>query len=266
MRRLLALVSLAGCDIVLGLEENPRGPDNALESATHDEDGDDTPDRFDLCPHVPVPQTDVDGDGIGDDCDPRPTTADVRYFFAFEGGHVGILQATGTHVKEMDAIVLGLVDDEASLVLDVATGTADIEADVTIVKMPPLYAGAYAEVGLFSVHRRFTSDHKERGDNCFFGTDMGIPDPSFLEFNNDDRPLDQYEVRFPGSVADVHGTFTHARTPEQMRCSFSRSNGTNHADGGPHENAPRDLTGKVAVTTHLMAVRFAYLWVVTPRP
>jgi len=42
--------------------------------------------------------------------------------------------------------------------------------------------------------------------------------------------------------------------------------GGSHAQSGPHDNPPRDLVGKVAVTTHFMTVRFGYLWVVIPRP
>jgi len=40
----------------------------------------------------------------------------------------------------------------------------------------------------------------------------------------------------------------------------------NQAQSDPHDNPPRDLVGKVAVTTHFMTVRFGYLWVVIPRP
>ena len=67
------------------------------------------------------------------------------------------------------------------------------------------------------------------------------------------------------AITGLGGRFTHARTPDTIRCAFMFAGGS-HAQSDPHDNPPRDLVGKVAVTTHFMTVRFDCLWVVIPRP
>src|SRR5258706_9534747 len=51
------------------------GPSGDGGPVGHDEDGDGIPDVSDVCPHISDPsQTDTDHDGVGDACDPEPST------------------------------------------------------------------------------------------------------------------------------------------------------------------------------------------------
>lgn len=53
----------------------------------HDEDGDGIADCEDNCPHVAGAQSDLDGDGVGDLCDPDQTTQQhIALFVPFAGG------------------------------------------------------------------------------------------------------------------------------------------------------------------------------------
>lgn len=269
MRRLLALVSLAGCDVVFGLEEN-KTADSVLESATHDEDGDQIADRFDLCPHQAAPEMlDTDDDGIGDRCDPRKTTPDLRFFIAFENGDAGVLLPRGSLATEPDALVVGSITSEGGFLLDmIVTDTADIEADLEIVETKAL-VGEYAEVGLFTVHRSFLDGGTERGDVCFFGTDDFDRTPpiprNFLEFEHDDSYRSDLSVRFDGTVVGVRGRLSHARSPQTFACAFA-STTLNQGNSGAQPTDRGAVTGKIAVTTHFLRARFHYLWIVTPRP
>jgi hypothetical protein len=88
---LAMLVALAGCNTVFGLQptEHVTGPDFDLDGVPdeldncwmvandqHDEDNDTIGDACDNCPLFANArqQDEGDGDGVGDDCDPRPTT------------------------------------------------------------------------------------------------------------------------------------------------------------------------------------------------
>ncbi len=71
-------MSLAGCGR-LGFDPlvagDALGPD-AIQLANHDEDSDGVDDAVDACPHISDPaQSDLDGDDVGDACDPEPALA-----------------------------------------------------------------------------------------------------------------------------------------------------------------------------------------------
>ena len=88
VRIVLCALLLAGCDRVFGLQANDAS-DTALDLCAtqpadptcHDEDGDQIVDAHDNCPATFNPsaagssQGDLDTDGVGDACDPHPTTA-----------------------------------------------------------------------------------------------------------------------------------------------------------------------------------------------
>lgn len=68
----ISLVALAACGRVGFGAELP--VDAPADQGEHDEDGDGRPDALDRCPHVVDDNADMDADGVGDACDPNPTT------------------------------------------------------------------------------------------------------------------------------------------------------------------------------------------------
>lgn len=84
------LVVLSGCDVLFQLGDVHGAPPDAAPDVgcgAPDEDGDCIADDVDNCPGIynPSQASDRDTDGIGDICDPRPTTnGDIRReFFGF---------------------------------------------------------------------------------------------------------------------------------------------------------------------------------------
>jgi hypothetical protein len=83
MRRWLAVLALAGCDKIIGLQK-PEFFD-APPAGLRDEDGDSIDDAEDKCPTVPDrEQRNEDNDELGDACDPNPgMPGDRLKFYSF---------------------------------------------------------------------------------------------------------------------------------------------------------------------------------------
>jgi len=86
----LCALLVAGCDEVWSIDHvDYAGDDDAQANVScaqdpHDEDCDGFPDASDRCPGVADDQTDADGDGLGDACDPSGTTNErVELFISF---------------------------------------------------------------------------------------------------------------------------------------------------------------------------------------
>lgn len=259
----LALL-LGGCDIVLGLDAPPTLPPLEGESKTHDEDGDGRADALDLCPHLDAQEnSDIDRDGIGDGCDPRPTTPDDRYFISFERGETGVLVPAGTFAAETDAIVLGkLASGQSWLTLALEAGTVNLEAEIEVLDHADVSEGGYVELGFFAVSRTPPIDTSMRGDNCFLGANQSTP--MYFEFNNDDADI-PVDALFDDPLANQRGRLTMTRTPSEIHCVLKTAQRT-YTGGGPHNDVPRNLFGDVVVAAERARVRLRYLFVVTPRP
>ena len=255
------IAALGGCDTVWGLERDP--PDAAVD--IDDEDGDGVTNAADPCPHIASQSTtDLDLDGIPADCDPDDTMFATKHvFFAFNTLEPGV-DITGGDPVANGAMVLGATTDGLStfVIRDVlaATVLVDVGYEVLASNIDQGRTSPYDELGVYSVHRGFSADNKQRGDVCFFGTnmhDVAHPKPVYLEMAEDDK--------FQGSIGDVstltntRGRFRMVRTPAQVDCTV-------HREGLPsllnHFDVP-DLTnavGKVAVSAQRTRVRLRYVW------
>jgi hypothetical protein len=104
MRWLFALLALAGCDMVLGLDRNPIL--DAPTTTEHDEDQDGIGDLDDTCPTVKGSQQDSDMDGVGDLCDPNPGIANrIAAFYPFDIMPAEFVPISGSWSVANDALV-----------------------------------------------------------------------------------------------------------------------------------------------------------------
>jgi hypothetical protein len=103
MHRLLVVLALAGCDVVLGLKEDPP-PDTPANG--HDEDLDGIGDAEDNCPTITGSQQDSDSDGVGDLCDPNANLANrIAAFYPFDVMPPGWITIAGSWTVENDTLV-----------------------------------------------------------------------------------------------------------------------------------------------------------------
>ena len=147
MGRWWLLVALAGCDRFLQLS-TVHAFDAAEVDATvdvapanHDEDGDGIDDNFDNCPaDANANQADLDGDRVGDVCDPHPTLPidRIRYFDSFRTLDTSKwLIGGGDWVAGADAVVQdfgskGVGIGNATLLLDLGVELVDPSIEVHI--------------------------------------------------------------------------------------------------------------------------------------
>lgn len=120
-------------------------------------------------------------------------------------------------------------------------------------------AAQWAELGIFTAHRAFTSDRTQRGNNCFLGLNNEVAAPGYLEFNEDEEsrlPIS----RFAGPLTGTSGRLRHVRTPARVQCTAYRT-GLSEITG---QYVVEDLaaeTGKIALNADKLQARLAYLWI-----
>jgi hypothetical protein len=263
MVRALVLSSLvvwsAGCDQVFDLERPPRPP------VAEDDDGDGITNSADPCPHIagesPI---DLDADGISADCDVDDAVTSNGRYFSIRGGDTEDLVRAGDGIyrADGDGILLGTADNLTSLILPIDTGTVLIDLGVTLMDnaIEDGEGASYVELGVFSVHRAFTTDHSMRGDNCFVGRDNDVPEPGYIEFNEDTASIST-RPRFPGPLGGMTGVVRHVRTPTRVTCRWSAEGMEDVAAGFDVDPTLRTTSGKVAITTDRIRVRLDYAWI-----
>lgn len=256
MLRACTLLLLAGCDVVLGLERSG-----------HDDDGDGAPDDVDPCPHLPGQSTlDVDSDGISVDCDADDlvATTNRRFWTFLDGERPPELRLSGGNLVSdlaSEAIILGQRSNGISgLVLDVTSDTALIDVGFEILDnaiQDDLTIEMWTEIGVHTVHREFTSDLQERGDNCFIGNNLTPPE-SYLELNEDEQSRNTPR-RFPGPLNGLAGRLRVKRNPDRLDCTLKQTAGLETTDGFDVEDNNR--TGKIAISTERLRARLVYVWI-----
>lgn len=262
MRAWLLSTLLAGCDLVYGLEG--RLPPEARPG---DEDGDGTLDSDDSCPHIANESSiDRDNDNISLDCDPDdndPTT--MFRWFPLTAGAIEDLQLDGIGEIADDGFVLGDHSGHSALVFDVDADTAIIDVGFVIVSssVEDDHFYDWAEIGVTTVHRAFTTDRKQRGDICFYGVDKD-PDADppvgdgYLEMNEDDAT--QPRVSFASPLNNTVGRLHQQRTPDEVTCSVVRINATTPTLSFIPEKLSNS-SGKIAITAERMVATLTYAWI-----
>ncbi len=93
------LACVVGCGrLDFGEVSDKPVPDGSVDSITavnHDEDGDGIDDALDNCPHMAGSTADDDSDGVGNVCDPHPTTP---------GDHIGLFSSLEPGTNPFDDI------------------------------------------------------------------------------------------------------------------------------------------------------------------
>lgn len=256
----LLIVSFAGCDSVWGLERDPVAP-----ASTGDEDGDGVIDQDDPCPHIAFQSTtDADGDGVPADCDDNDAEPETRHvFYAFNTLEPGLDVQGGDPVAD-GAMVFGATTDGLStfVIRDIVAETLviDVGFDVLGTNIDQGGISAFDELGVYSVHRGFSTDNMQRGDVCFFGTNrhnLANPKPVYLEMAEDDRF--QSSVPDNSTLTNTSGRFRMKRTTVRVDCTVFRDG----LPSIPNQFNVTDLggtVGQVALSAQRARVRLRYVW------
>lgn len=236
--------------------------------STDDEDSDGVRDVDDLCPHIanesPI---DRDGDRISIDCDPDDNdgTTESRFLPLTAGSLDNALRLEGIGGMSVNGFVLGSQTGFSALTFGVDTGTVlvDLGFEIQQSSVENALTDPWAEIGIISVHRAFTSARDMRGDVCFLGVALAetppvMVGPAYLEMNEDDQAGPT--VTFPSPLNGEVGRLRHVRTPQRIHCSVVRPQHT------PVENmmdvtALATTTGAVAISAQRMVANLTYLWI-----
>jgi len=152
--------ALAGCDTVFGF-------DRVYDCPIDDDDCDKLRDRVDPCPADPGDDADVDGDGVGDACDPELEAA-VDSMVEFEG-----FATADARWMEREPAMWQVVD--SALVLDAGSveRTTPMNSQPTVeAVVDPRFAGEGATVGVLVASKSSTGiplecfvEHHADGDD-----------------------------------------------------------------------------------------------------
>jgi hypothetical protein len=256
----LLIASLVGCDTVWGLERDDDAGVNI-----DDEDGDGVIDRDDPCPHIAFQSTtDADLDGVPADCDPDDAMPDTRHvFYAFNTLEPGLDVQGGDPVAQ-GAMVFGATTDGLStfVIRDIVAETLVVDVGFDVLGTTSDQGGVslFDELGVYSVHRGFSTDNMQRGDVCFFGTnmhDVAHPKPVYLEMAEDNSF--QSSVPDASTLTNTSGRFRMKRTPIRVDCTVFRDG----LPSIPNQFNVADLVGtvgKVALSAQRARVRLRYVW------
>jgi hypothetical protein len=260
VRGLLAVVLLCGCNQLFGLKQTaPQQPDAAIDAPppSDDEDGDGIANELDNCPGIYNPsQDDVDGDLVGDVCDPHPTT---------KGDHlVEAEYFNGPTTSWTPDVISNWRFDGAGSIVTAATPdatNATITASViSTVTTPTLELGVTVVANSSTQVPRFVeTDLEILGDTarCYINTNgaTSFTLDELAEIVNGSTPQTGFSGLGPGQSTQWRHTFDGAGAT----CTFANTS-VNHA-GTP---AASLMGVAVSVAGYTMSIQYALLYDVTP--
>lgn len=222
-----------------------------------DEDGDGIANAEDTCPNLANPdQHDVDGDGVGDLCDPHPYLTDSSMFYAFDDAGLDTLEDAMASIQG-GALVMASTTDP-----NVAWATKAAFGDYTMwvrFRIDLLVQGATTEIDVRGLHSLGDSTTQIPGPDCQLEVDsqnertqLGAIDDGELGNAGYDKPLEQ------GQEWLVVQTYTPGSTAAVMSCQFSRSGLTPVIESNMGPSRSRGEVG-LSVTGATIAVESIYV-------